>query len=261
VLPKGDRRRRQSWIDALVNVKPPLLALLEVSPTALVDRPQKAIARAAEVSPAASVDPPQEAIKLGDWVKVTRKPRLAYGVKRGEIFQVLRVNSNGILVIENPHKNPTYILSARLGFLDPPEVCLVPRSNRSDTPAFIDVVSRNFPDRLQELLQNPSGVDRTQKLIEQATEKSLDIDRAQESLAQATKTSPGVEAEHVQDLPIESMFGRIAYPQLAQEPIAQNEEARAHLDRAQSADVHSRRSHPAKSDRDIPLLSLSGLKN
>jgi hypothetical protein len=46
VLPAGDRRRRQSWIDALVNVKPPLLALLESSPAALVDRPQKAIAPA-----------------------------------------------------------------------------------------------------------------------------------------------------------------------------------------------------------------------
>src|SRR4028118_2184129 len=32
VLPEGDRRYRQSWIDALVNVNPPLLQLLEVSP-------------------------------------------------------------------------------------------------------------------------------------------------------------------------------------------------------------------------------------
>jgi hypothetical protein len=116
------------------------------------------------------------AIELGDWVKVNRKPRLASGVKRGEIFQVLRVNLNGVLVIENPHENPKYILSARLGFLDPSEVCLVPRSNRLDTPAFIDVVSRNFPDRLQELLQNPPGVDRVQKPIEvQATEPRASI--------------------------------------------------------------------------------------
>jgi hypothetical protein len=33
VLPAGDRRRRESWIDALVGVNPPLLALLETSPT------------------------------------------------------------------------------------------------------------------------------------------------------------------------------------------------------------------------------------
>jgi hypothetical protein len=38
VLPAGDRRRRQSWIDALVNVNPPLLQLLEVSPGVEVDR-------------------------------------------------------------------------------------------------------------------------------------------------------------------------------------------------------------------------------
>ncbi|MBD0341238.1 MAG: hypothetical protein ICV61_10210, partial [Microcoleus sp. Co-bin12] len=85
------------------------------------------------------------------------------------------VNLNGVLVIENPHENPKYILSARLGFLDPSEVCLVPRSNRLDTPAFIDVVSRNFPDRL-ELLQNPPGVDRVQKPIEvPATEPRASI--------------------------------------------------------------------------------------
>ena len=38
VLPEGDRRRRQSWIDALVNVNPPLLQLLEVSPAASVEQ-------------------------------------------------------------------------------------------------------------------------------------------------------------------------------------------------------------------------------
>jgi hypothetical protein len=37
VLAAGDRRCRQSWIDALVNVNPPLLQLLEVSPGVEVD--------------------------------------------------------------------------------------------------------------------------------------------------------------------------------------------------------------------------------
>ena len=39
VLPGRDRRYRQSWIDALVNVNPPLLQLLEDSPAALVGKP------------------------------------------------------------------------------------------------------------------------------------------------------------------------------------------------------------------------------
>ncbi|MEG4964660.1 hypothetical protein QUA73_31255, partial [Microcoleus sp. K4-C2] len=175
VLPEGDKRCRQNWIDAIADATLPLLQLLKVPP-AQVEQVKEAI----EVQA-------QEPIKLGDWVKVTRKPRLATGVKRGEIFQVLRVNTfNGALMIDNPHENPKLILSARIGFLDPSEVCLVPRSNRPDTPGFIDVVKRNFPDRLQELLQNPPGVELVQE-------------------------------------PIESKFGRIVYPKPTAGPIAQTE--------------------------------------
>jgi hypothetical protein len=43
VLPAGDRRYRQSWIDALVNVNPPLLQLLAASPAASVEQVQEAI--------------------------------------------------------------------------------------------------------------------------------------------------------------------------------------------------------------------------
>jgi hypothetical protein len=48
----------------------------------------------------------------------------------------------------------------------------------------------------------------------------------------------------------QSKFGRIVYPKKAAKPIAENEEARPQLDRAQSADVHNLGSHPTKSDRD-----------
>ena len=60
VLPEGDRRRRQSWIDALVNVNPPLLQLLEVSPGVEVDRVQKPIIETVEASPAAEAEQVQE---------------------------------------------------------------------------------------------------------------------------------------------------------------------------------------------------------
>ncbi|MEG4855663.1 hypothetical protein QUB10_32920 [Microcoleus sp. B5-D4] len=43
VLPDGDRRCRQNWIDALVGVQPPLLQLLEDSPVAEVEPVQEAI--------------------------------------------------------------------------------------------------------------------------------------------------------------------------------------------------------------------------
>jgi len=60
VLPAGDRRCRQSWIDALVGVNPPLLQLLEVSPGVEVDRVQEPIIETVEASPVASVEQVQE---------------------------------------------------------------------------------------------------------------------------------------------------------------------------------------------------------
>jgi hypothetical protein len=51
VLPKGDRRYRQSWIDAIVGVNPPLLQLLEGSPAASVDPVSEAIEVQAQEAP------------------------------------------------------------------------------------------------------------------------------------------------------------------------------------------------------------------
>ncbi|MEG4032215.1 hypothetical protein QUA06_28735, partial [Microcoleus sp. POL8_C6] len=43
VLPEGDRRCRQNWIDAIAGKQPPLLQLLEVSPVSEVETVQEAI--------------------------------------------------------------------------------------------------------------------------------------------------------------------------------------------------------------------------
>jgi hypothetical protein len=74
--------------------------------------------------------------------------------------------------------------------------------------------------------------------------------QAQEPSIETVEHSPGVGVEPVQEAPLDSKFGRIVYPKQAAKPIAQNEEARPQLDRAQSADVHNLGSHPTKSDRD-----------
>jgi hypothetical protein len=60
VFPEDDRRYRQSWIDALVGVNPPLLQLLEVSPAVEVDRAQEPIIEAVESFPAAEAEQAQE---------------------------------------------------------------------------------------------------------------------------------------------------------------------------------------------------------
>jgi hypothetical protein len=59
ILPAEDRRRRQNWIDALVNVNPPLLQLLEVSTEVEVDA-QDSIRETVEPSPAAESEQVQE---------------------------------------------------------------------------------------------------------------------------------------------------------------------------------------------------------
>jgi hypothetical protein len=61
VLPEGDRRYRQSWIDAIAGVNPPLLALLEVSPAGEVQA-QKPIIEMVEASPGVESLPAQGAI-------------------------------------------------------------------------------------------------------------------------------------------------------------------------------------------------------
>jgi hypothetical protein len=53
VLPEDDRRRRQSWIDAIVGVNPPLLQLLETSPAPEVQAQELPIIETVEASPAA----------------------------------------------------------------------------------------------------------------------------------------------------------------------------------------------------------------
>ena len=60
VIPAGDRRRRETWIDAIAGVNPPLLQLLEVSPAASVEQVQPII-ETVETSPSVELEPVQEA--------------------------------------------------------------------------------------------------------------------------------------------------------------------------------------------------------
>ena len=60
VLPEGDRRCRQSWIDAIAGVNPPLLELLEVSPAVEVQA-QEPIVETVKTPSGVEVEPVQEA--------------------------------------------------------------------------------------------------------------------------------------------------------------------------------------------------------
>ena len=63
----GDRRRRQSWIDAIPGVNPPLLAMLEASPVAtasVIEHEQaEPIVETAKASSVAEIEEVQEPIE------------------------------------------------------------------------------------------------------------------------------------------------------------------------------------------------------
>ena len=120
VLPKGDRRYRQSWIDAIVGVNPPLLQLLEGSPAASVDpvseaievqaqeapleskfgrivypQPaQKAIAQAAKNRIDAEVDRVPEAIAQAAETSPGVEPRLTQKAQQHKFFLCLKQGDN-----------------------------------------------------------------------------------------------------------------------------------------------------------------------
>jgi len=105
VLPDGDRRRRESWINAIAGVNPPLLQLLEVSPGVEVDQAQEPIIETVETSPAADTvqaqEPPIES-KFGRIVY----PRPAQGAieqaaKNSPAVEVDRVSEAIVPVAEN----------------------------------------------------------------------------------------------------------------------------------------------------------------
>ncbi|MEG4171692.1 hypothetical protein [Microcoleus sp. S13_C3] len=64
VVPSGDRRCRQAWIDVIVGVELPLLLLIETFPGVETDSVQEAIAPAAKTSPGVEVELVQEPITL-----------------------------------------------------------------------------------------------------------------------------------------------------------------------------------------------------
>ena len=102
VLPKDDRRRRQSWTDAIAGVNPPLLQLLEVSPGVEVDRAQEPIIETVEASPAAESEQVQEPPLESKFGRIVY-PRLAQGaiVLGPENFPGVEVQKPIIETVEN----------------------------------------------------------------------------------------------------------------------------------------------------------------
>jgi hypothetical protein len=114
------------------------------------------------------------------------------------------------------------------------ELNVLPEGDRRRRQSWIDAIAGVNPPLLQLLEVSPAA----------------SVDQVQYPIIETVEISPAVEVDRVQEPPIESKFGRIVYPKSAAKPFSQNEEARPQLDGTECADVHNRRSHPTKSDRD-----------
>jgi hypothetical protein len=247
VLPEGDRRRRQSWIDAIAGVNPPLLQLLEDSPEASVgsvseaievqsqEAPleskfgrivhpqpaQKAIAQAAKNSPAVEVDRVPEAI---EYPRNSRRDCLCCGG-----IQSLYQSRNFILeswVIRCLYCDYERLKDPRCAYLAAPEPVHGPDEYPWKKEAILQAIAYPPPppgytptrDHCSPLLpiapltQTFSGVDSSQEPIE--------IQR-QEPISPAAENTPGVNLDD--KLPrccncfgdgyVEDEFGRILFCQ------------------------------------------------
>jgi hypothetical protein len=179
VLPKGDRRCRQSWIDALV--PPPLLQLLEASPAASVEQVQKSIEPMVEASPAASVEQVQEPIEVQ-----AQEPPLES--KFGRIVYLRPTHAIGQVAKTSPGAETVQTQSQTIMTNKKGTISQKYREAIKILPGF----SGNHQDVVyRELQKNYRWDPKTKKWIYR--------------VAQVAKTSPGVEVKPAQEPIIETV--------------------------------------------------------
>jgi hypothetical protein len=213
VLPEGDRRRRQSWIDALV--PPPLLRLLEVSPGVEVEQVQEAIEEAAKTSPGVDVDPAQKPIM--ETVKTSP----------GVDVDLIEMQLQEPLVESSPGAHDCPFCGAQHGlFVDKDHLDrFVIRCLHCSYSRF-----KNYLGAIRTLAQEAVLVSKLDSTVYPKL--------AANPIMGTAETSPAASVEQVQEAievqaqepPLESKFGRIVYPRPAQETIAQTAETSPGVD-------------------------------
>ncbi|MEG4851745.1 hypothetical protein QUB10_12615 [Microcoleus sp. B5-D4] len=158
IVPSGDRRCRQTWMDALVGVKLPLLALLETFPGVEADRVQKPIAPAAETSP---------------FLVRNDRVRINSGLFSGMTGRVMRGGTRCTAQVEFDRRyEPSGVYWAFVG--------------RDCLTLLEPVVNQLTPSTIEVQVQEPPIVPAPE------TSPGVQIDSVQEPIAPAAETSPGV---------------------------------------------------------------------
>ena len=189
VLPEGDRRCRQSWIDAIAGVNPPLLALLEVSPAGEVQA-QKPIIEMVKNAPGVEVEPVQVP-KFGRIVYP--KPAVKLIAHEEARPQLDRAQSADV---HNLGSHPT-------------------KSDRDSGGAKTEALGSQEGDRVLAVAGNHQTgrgrvlpgqsiklVNQSQEQVTQAAENSpgVEVDPRQEAIGPVAENSPGVEVDYVEDI-------------------------------------------------------------
>ena len=187
VLPKGDRRRRESWIDAIVGVNLPLLARLEASPAGEVPAEYPMI-ETVENSPGVGVDPTQD---------VPLESKFGHIVYPKSAAKPIAQNEEAIPHLDRIQGAGVY----NLGFHST-------KSDRDSSGAKTETLGSQEGDRIL-AVSGDCETDRGRVLLDQsiklvnftkASRLENETRMSQSAIAQATENSPGVKVEQVEDL-------------------------------------------------------------
>jgi hypothetical protein len=186
VLPGRDRRYRQSWIDALVNVNPPLLQLLEDSPAALVGKPFPVFQSIDSILDA-EVDPVEEPI---------------VHAPESEKSSGVEVDRVQIPLMEAAETSPgVEVEQVRIPLMEAAEISpgveveqvQIPLMEAAEISPGVEVEQVQIP--LMEAAETSPGVelDPVQHPIIEMVETfpAAEVEQAQEAIAQAAKNLPG----------------------------------------------------------------------
>ncbi|MEG4330258.1 hypothetical protein Q5688_33805, partial [Microcoleus sp. herbarium5] len=211
VVPEGDRRCRQNWIDALIGVQPPLLQLLEFQP------PQKAKPSIEQLDPAEC-----DKLTFIELLELCRDTDKHLADK--SLGQLQNLRSKVIDCTGRPGE--------------------VSSGNKRHRAFWVREIRREltYLVQIRSLAKAPRGLGRLEGVFwQKPTIEDFDVLFLRFSL----ETPPGVEVEPIvnsspdvnetaieiqhQALPIESKFGRIVYPR-AVKPIAPADETSPGVD-------------------------------
>jgi hypothetical protein len=217
VLPEGDRRRRQNWIEAIAGINTPLLQLLEVSPEPKVEQVQPVI-ETVKTSASVEVEPAQEAPLESKFGRIVY-PRPTQAIATPEFQIGDLVKSKTMLWGLEKKSMLGEILERR-----PRGGLRVQFRERIEDRTVYGGTFDFAKSQLEDLIRAQDDLEPIDDLINTSQRQDdlepidalINTSQRQDAIEPAAKTSPGVEVDSFPDCPncfddgyIEDEFGRV----------------------------------------------------